>query len=171
MAVKDVDGYPTINAADGGLVLTVFPPEGRGKKALFDAVRREIEKYHSDGVKWDLVKGLVEKASGKPTMLVPPKSKSGDSQIFVQVSEDEMEATLTVLPPEKGGKAAGVEQVRDAIGMAGVKFGVLEAEMAKLAAPLAKMATSDMVFEPIEVVIARGRAVENGSDARLDTFF
>lgn len=171
MAVKDVDGYPTINAADGGLVLTIFPPEGRGKKALFDVVRREIEKYHADGVKWDLVKVLVEKASGKPSMLIPPKSKSGDSQIFVQVSEDEMEATLTVLPPEKGGKAAGIEQVRDAIGMAGVKFGVDEGEMGKLVAPLAKMATADIVFEPIEVIIARGRAVVAGTDARLETFY
>jgi uncharacterized protein (DUF342 family) len=171
MAVKDVDGYPTINAADGGLVLTVFPPEGHGKKVVYDTVRREIEKYHADGIKWDLVKNQVERPTGRPVMLVPPKSKTGDSQVFVQVSPDEMEATLTVLPPERGGKAATLDTLREAIGMAGVKFGVLEADLAKLEGPLAKMAKPDEVFEPIETVIAKGRSMANGADAYLDKVY
>ncbi len=32
MANRDVDGYPNINTADDGLVLTVYAPEGSGKK-------------------------------------------------------------------------------------------------------------------------------------------
>jgi uncharacterized protein (DUF342 family) len=172
MAVKDVDGYPTVNTANGGLVLTVFPPEGHGKKLAFDNARREIDKYHvGAAVKWDVVRQIVDKASGKPFILIPPKSQSGDSQIFVQVSEDEMEATLTVLPPEKGGKVATVDSIREAIGMAGVKFGVLEAELTKIQPTLAKMAVPDQVFEPIETVIAKGRAVANGANATLDLVF
>ena len=32
MTSRDVDGYPNINTADDGLVLTVYPPEGSGKR-------------------------------------------------------------------------------------------------------------------------------------------
>ena len=171
MVVKDADGYPTINASDGGLVLTVFPPQGRGKKLTFDALRREMGKYNAAGIKWETVKQVVEQASGRPMMLVPPKSKDGDAQVFVQVSDDEMQATLTVLPPERGGKNASLEKVRETLGMNGVTFGVLEDEMKKLEGELAKMASPDQVFEPLELVIAKGKPVVNGENARLETLY
>jgi len=173
MVSKDVDGYITVNTADGGLSITVFPPQGRGKKIGFDHARRELERqYHqTTNIKWDGVKKIVDAASGKPQVLMPAKSKNGDGQVFVQISDDEMEANLTVLPPERGGKAMVVDSVRDALGMAGVKFGVDEAVMAGLEASLAKMSDPDQVFEPLELIIARGRKVINGVDASIETFF
>ena len=99
MNSRDVEGYPHINTADGGLVLTVYPPEGSGKRCTFEAVRAEIERLNVKSVNWEDVKHVVDNALGHPVVLIPPKANNGDSQIFIEISEDEMSARVTVLPP------------------------------------------------------------------------
>jgi len=171
MTSRDVDGYPNINTADDGLVLTVYPPEGSGKKVTFEAVRAEIEKHGVKAVKWEDVKHVVDKASGHPTVLVPAQSKSGDAQIFVEVANGEMSAKVTILPPEPGGRAANVDRVRAALAANAVVFGVREDLLQSLVGPMAAMADTNAKHEPVETLIAEGRQVVHGQDAYLEKYW
>jgi uncharacterized protein (DUF342 family) len=168
---KDADGYFNINTADDGLVLTVFAPEGNGKKATFEDVRAEIEKLGIKGLKFEEVKHVSDRANGHPAVLVPPKPKSGDSQIFVEVSEDLMSAKVTVLAPERGGKPATLDRIRAALATNGVVFGMQEEALSAMAGPIAAMTDPDEVYEPVEVMAALGRPVQHGTDAYLEKYW
>ncbi len=166
-----VDGHTQINTADDGLILTVKPPQGGGKKAAFDAVKAEIEGLGIKGVKWEDVKTAVEASSGRPVVVIAPKAKAGDAQIFVEVSEDAMQAKVTVLPPEPGGKPANLDRVRAALASNGVVYGILEDELAKIAGPIAAMTDPGKVYEPVEVVAAKGKPMIHGTDAYLEKYY
>ncbi len=171
MTSRDIDGYPSINTSDDGLVLTVYPPEGSGKHVAFEALKAEIEGMGVKGVKWEDVKHVVDNAKGHPVVIIAPKPKTGDSQIFVEVTEDEMEAKVTVLPPDRGGKTANMDRVKSTLASNGVVFGLLEAELKTLEAPMAAMTDPDEVYEPIEASVAKGRPVVHGTDGYLDKFY
>lgn len=171
MTSRDVDGYFNINTADDGLVLTVYPPEGSGKRVSFESVQAEIEKLGYKGVKWEDVKRVVDRANGHATVIIPPKAKSGDAQIFVEVSEDEMTAKVTVLPPEPGGRPATLDRVRAALAQNGVVYGIREDLLQSLAAPLAAMADTSSIHEPVETLIAEGKPMVNGTDAFIEKYW
>lgn len=171
MTSRDVDGYPNLNTADDGLVLTVYPPEGSGKKVTFEAVQAEIEKLGVKGIKWEDVKHVVDRANGHATVIIPPKAKSGDAQIFVEVSDDQMTARVTVLPPEAGGRPANLDRVRATLAANGVVYGLREDLLQGLVAPLSAMADSSTVHEPVETLIAEGKPMVNGTDAYLEKYW
>jgi uncharacterized protein (DUF342 family) len=171
MTSRDVDGYPNINTADDGLVLTVYPPEGSGKRVTFEAVQAEIEKLGLKGVKWEDVKHVVDRANGHATVIVPPKARSGDAQIFVEVSDDEMTAKVTVLPPEPGGRPANLDRVRAALASNGVVYGLREDLLQGLVGPIAAMADTSAVHEPVETLVAEGKPMVNGTDAYIEKFW
>ncbi|HTB33362.1 MAG TPA: FapA family protein [bacterium] len=171
MTSRDVDGYPNINTADDGLVLTVYPPEGSGKKVGFEEVRAEIEKLGFKGVKWEDVKHVVEAAKGRAAVIVAPKARSGDSPIFVEISDDQMTAKVTVLPPEQGGHPASLDRVRAALAANGVVHGILEGQLQALAGPLAALGETGKVHEPVESLIAQGQPVVHGTDAYLEKYW
>lgn len=171
MTSRDVDGYPNINTADDGLVLTVYPPEGSGKKVTFEAVRADIEKLGIKAVKWEDVKHVVDKASGRPVVLLPPKSRSGDSQIFVEVAEGEMSAKVTILPPDPGGHGATLDRVHAALAHAGVVHGVRNDLLQALQGPMAAIADTNVKHEPVESLIAEGQPVVHGTDAFLERYW
>jgi uncharacterized protein (DUF342 family) len=171
MTTRDVDGYPNINTADDGLVLTVYPPEGSGKKVSFDAVRAEIEKLGVKGVKFEDVKQVVDRSKGLPVVLLAPKPKSGDAQIFVEISEDEMSAKVTVLAPERGGKTATLDRIRATLAANGVVYGLKETALQAMEGPISAMVNPDEVYEPAEAIVAEGRHVEHGTDAYLEKYW
>jgi len=171
MTSRDVDGYPNINTADDGLVLTVYPPEGSGKKVMFDDLRAEIEKLGLKGIKWEDIKHVVDKASGHPTVVIPPKAKTGDAQIFVEVSEDQMAAKVTVLPPERGGKPANLDRVRATLAANGVVFGIKDDKLHAIEGSILAMTDPNTVYEPVETSIAEGRPVQHGTDAYLEKYW
>jgi uncharacterized protein (DUF342 family) len=166
-----VDGYAQLHTADDGLILTVFGPQGGGKKAPFDAVKAQIEATGAKAIKWEDVKKHVDAHSGKPVVLIPMKPKAGDSQIFVEVNEDEMEAKVTVLPPDPGGKPATMERVRATLASNGVSYGVSEDELKKLEPQIINMSDPAKVYSPVEMVVAKGKPVIHGTDAYLEKYY
>ncbi|HTB22118.1 MAG TPA: FapA family protein [bacterium] len=170
MAIRDQDGYPNINTADDGLVLTVYPPAGSGKRCTFDEVRSSIEHLNVKGVNWEDVKHVVDNASGHPVVLAPPKAKNGDSQIFVEISEDAMTARVTVLPPDPGGSPANLDRVRATLAHQGVVFGLREDLLNALAGPIASLGDGSK-HEPVEGLVAEGLPVLHGEDAYIDKYW
>ena len=169
--MADADGYPIINTADGGLILTVYPPEGRGRPLTFDAVRAEIEQLGITQVKWEDVKHVVDKRSGLPVVINQPQSKSGDAQIFVEITEDEMEARVTVVPPEQGGSPATLDKVKAALASNGVVFGLIEDALKAMEGPITAMTDPNEVYEPVEALVAKGKPVIHGTDAIVEKYY
>lgn len=168
MTSRDVDGYANINTADDGLVLTVYPASGSGKRATLDEVKAEIERLGVQAVKWEDVKHVVDNATGHAVVLIPFKAANGDAQIFVEISDDEMSAKITVLPPE-GGKPATVDRVRATLAVQGVVYGVRDDLLKALAGPLAAQTTTKA--DPIESLAAEGRHVVHGADAYIEKYW
>ncbi len=161
MTDRDVDGYTHLNTADDGLVLTVYPPQGSGKRVTLEAVKAEIEQTGISGWQPDDLKHAVDNATGHPVVLVQPKANTTDAQIFVEVSEDEMSAKVTVLGAESG-KPATVDRVRAVLAAQGVVFGLKEDQLNALAPALAAQGPKSA---PVEFLAAEGTPVVDGADA------
>ncbi len=146
-------------------------PRAAARRSAFEAVRAEIEKLGVKGVKFEDVKQVVDRSKGLPVVLLAPKPKSGDSQIFVEVSEDLMSAKVTVLPPERGGRPATLDRIRAALATNGVVFGLKEGALHSMEGPIAAMTNPDEIYEPVEAVVAEGRPVEHGTDAYLEKYW
>ena len=91
---KDVNGYTTIATERDGVYLTVFPPSGKGTAVTIDSVKAELVKYNIVPESQQVVEQAVTQADGKPVKICTLQQ-----QIFVEISEDEMTARITVLPP------------------------------------------------------------------------
>jgi len=167
-----VDGYAQINTADEGLILTVHPPQHGGKKVTFEQVKADIEALGTHAaIKWEEVKRVTDLHSGRPVVIIQPKAKAGDSQIFVEISEDEMQAKVTVLPPERGGRPATLDRVRANLAATGVIYGLIEDELKRMEPLITAMTDPEKVYEPVEGIVAKGVPVVHGTSAYLEKYW
>lgn len=102
-------------------------------------------------------------------VLKPPSGEAGrpaDGRCVVKVSDDRMSAFVDLYPSEQGGAPITYESVRKEIRSAGVVFGVNEDLLKKL---IQSVEQSKDVKRG--VIIARGRAPEEGQDGSIDYHF
>lgn len=172
IAPKDMNGYTTLTQEADGVYLTVFPPQGKGRRVTLDEVRRELSRYQVRVENWSRVEQVVQQASGKPQKVAPSAAPAGQGQVFVEIGEGEMSAKVTVIPPQDPGeKSATLDDVREALKRAGVVFGIDETRMAEIAAVLAEMAKAPESAEPVEMEVAFGSPVKDGEDAKLEYLY
>ena len=104
-------------------------------------------------------------------VILPPKPKAGDSQIFVEIDPEEMEAKVTVLPPDRGGSPANLERVRATLATNGVVYGLHGGRAAPAGGPHHLHDRPEKVYEAVEAVIAKGKPVIHGTDAYLEKYY
>lgn len=96
----------------------------------------------------------------------------GQDLVFVEISDDEMLAKLTVVPPQsERDHFSNIDDVRNALKRRNVAYGVDENKLAELSAKLSQFESSKNINEPIETDIAYGTPVTNGEDARIEFLF
>ncbi len=167
-----MDGYTTISTQQDGVYLTVFAPTGNGKKLALTEVERELAKYKVTVENRAGLNQLVMQADGKPHKVARPVILEGPGQVFVEISDDEMVAKITVIPPQDPtDKWATMEDVTAALQRQNVVFGVDASRMAELTAEIARMAAEKDGAEPLEYEVAFGTPVQNGEDARIDMIY
>ncbi len=175
MAVtKDQNGYTTITTEPDGIYLTVFPPSGKGSKVSLEDIKKELLKNKVTPDNPVMLTQIVTQASGKPQKIVAQKISSipGQDQVFVEISDDEMTAKLTIVPPQSDtGHFSTIDDVREALSRRSVVYGIDENRMTEAASKLSQMASSKNLSEPIEMEIAFGTPVTNGEDARVEYLF
>ncbi len=103
----------------------------------------------------------TEQAAAGPAPGPVPEKKPLDGRVAVKVASDRLSATLTIYPPEPGGKPADLELARRSLAEAGVSFGIDPDALAR--------AVAEQPAEP--AVVARGVQPTNGEDARLEYGF
>jgi uncharacterized protein len=171
---KDMNGYTTITTESDGVYLTVFPPSGKGTRVTLEDVKKELTKYKVNPESPFLLAQIVSRASGRPEKIVSVKATAvvGQDQIFVEISDDEMLAKITVVPPQSdGGHFSTIDDVRETLKNRNVIYGIDETRMTELAAKLTQVATTKNVSEPIEIDVAFGTPVTNGEDARVEYLY
>ncbi|HVZ81923.1 MAG TPA: FapA family protein [bacterium] len=169
---KDANGYLTIKTQSDGIFLTVFPPVGKGVKATLDDLKREIQKVNVTPDNPATLSAILQQASGKPQKIAEIKKVPGQENVFVEISDDEMQAKLTVVPPQsEKDHFTNIDDVRGALQRRGVVYGLDENKMAELSAKLSQFEGAKNINEPIEMDIALGTPVTNGEDARLEILY
>ena len=170
-APKDVNGYTTITMESDGVYLTVFPPIGKGNRITLDDVKRELVK-NKVSVENPILLNQAVAQLGKPHRIVAPKANNQQEQVFVEISDDEMVAKVTVVPPQtENDHFTTIDDVRDALKRRNIVYGIDETRMAELSGKLSQIANTRNINEPIEMDIAFGSHVTNGEDARVEYFY
>ncbi len=175
---KDMNGYTTITTESDGIYLTVFPPSGKGARASLEDVKKELAKNKVTADSPSFLAQVVNQSSGKPQKISGAKNLSGNSaggtqdQIFVEISDDEMLAKVTVVPPQsETGHFSTLDDVRETLKKRNVVYGVDETRMMELSAKLSQIISTKNISEPVEYEVAFGTPVTNGEDARVEYLY
>ncbi len=159
----DLDGFFNVNILPQGILLTVHPPKGKGKKVNIDDVIAQINALEITDINLNLVKIEVEESSGKPVVIgkrdvekkVPPKC-------IVKIPKDEMNAYLTIISPTSGAESVKLMDVKEELAKKSVIFGI----------------NDRIIREAIEkkdldraILVAQGRMPVNGINARIEGKF
>ncbi len=159
--IKDFDGLRLLEFTEEGCFLTVFPPEGTGKALTFQDLEQEIKALLLQQVDWSQVKQALEEKSKRIKIAPAQEALRKNGEVLVKVSQDEMEAFVTIFPP-LGGNPVTSSMVHEALAKAGVVFGIDQESIDE-----ALKATK--VNEPI--LVARGNPAQDGRDAQLNYYF
>ncbi|MCL4516006.1 MAG: FapA family protein [Firmicutes bacterium] len=156
------DGKVRVNVREGGIYVTVYPARGSGRDVdsamVYNALR---EKEIVDINVAALTEAVIGKEA-KPVRIADRKPLlDRDGQVKVVISEDGMEASVEILPP-LGGKPFPAEQVKEALAKAGVVEGIMEDQIE---------AAVKQQNKHMKIVVARGSAAVDGSDAFIEYKF
>jgi uncharacterized protein len=170
--LKDANGYTTITTESDGVYLTVFPPSGKGTKVTLDQVKSELQKQNVIVDNPSVINQVIIQATGQRQKIMNRKIDGSQEQVFVEISDDEMSAKLTVVPPQsENDHFTTIDDVRNAFKRRNIVYGVDESRMAELSAKLSQLESSKNINEPIEVDIAFGTPTTNGEDARIEYLY
>lgn len=148
---ENMDGTFSIRRDGADLMLTIHPAHGTGKVVSEADVAAEVEKMGIVEYDHKTLAREIAKPSGQSVKI----AEVGEAEIHLEISKDRMEATLQV-DLGKNAPAPTWEDVQAKIQACGIVFGLDEAEARKAAAHPAT-----------RVVIARGQAAVNGTDAQI----
>lgn len=162
-AAESVDGSFNLNVETRKIMLTVYPPEGTGKSVEPEQVIGHLNQVGLSFCDFDRVRTVVNDEKGEATQIgrLPP-GEDIDTDYEVKISEDGLEAELTLRPPRLGGDPPSVEQVQRLLNELGISEGIEWNT-------IEEMVEERRYNEP--VVVARGRTPEKGEDAKIQYHF
>ncbi len=161
VTVTDLDGTFKLKITKKGIFLIVYPQVGNGSPVSEDQVYQElISRGIYKQIDPQKVAQAIKEASGKPVRIgdwVP--NPEWDSKAVVELSEDEMQAYLTIIPPRKGGRVLEYEDILEALAQKGVKVGVKHDV-------IRRMLTEEIYNKPM--LVAEGVQPVPGKDAQIE---
>lgn len=158
--VVDKDGMFYIRYFAAQINLKVILPVGKGVGVDVKEILARLKRQDTVAIEEDLIYELVK--NGTDNKYVPigqyVHNPAGDAMITVDVTHDEMHATITVSAPAVGGSEASAEQIERMLSIQGVVVGI---DAAKI---------SDFVDNPIygePVIVADAIEPVDGRDAYI----
>ncbi|MDR2071914.1 MAG: FapA family protein [Spirochaetaceae bacterium] len=162
-AALDKDGQAYVHLLHDGAYLKVLPPVGRGRKVNPTAVTQLIAARGISNYSMDKVTAIVKEEKGAYVRIgdfqhIP----ANDAMVSVDITADEMKATITVTPPGPGGCDISVETYLSYLRNNKVIFGIDEEG-------LGQFADNPSYKEPVQV--AQGIRPEDGRDSYIQYNF
>jgi uncharacterized protein (DUF342 family) len=156
---KDADGTFKVKITRIGVLLKVVAQRGRGAKVRVEDVLSAISaRGVADFDKSKVVK-IVREADGEYTKIGEwvPVEKS-DSRCIIEVSDNEMKAFMTVIPPKPRGRLLDIDDVLEALNDKGVVYGIKH--------DVIQESLEEEVYN-VPILVGEGKRSENGADAKI----
>ena len=160
---KDADGRYRVRITRIGVMLKVVPPRGKGSKVRIEDVLTNINTRGISEFDKTKVAKIARDAENEYVKIADwVSNERNDARVVVEVSDDEMKAFMTVIPPKPGGRDPDIDDVLEALGDQSVVVGIKQ----------------DVISESLEdnvhnvpVNIAEGQKPQNGDDAKINYNF
>lgn len=159
--VQDLDGYFELKVKSDGIFLKVIAPKGNGRSVNLIAIKQMIEEKELVEVNYELVETSLVEATGEAVKIAERKPElDKDAELLVKISNDQMTAFCTYIPPH-GGKKFTLETALNYISSKNVTYGIITEKVAELLNENIKQ----------ELRIAQGTPPIDGKDAELRFHF
>jgi uncharacterized protein (DUF342 family) len=160
---RDADGTFRVKITRIGVMLRVNPPRGKGNRVRVEDVLRVISTKGITEFDKSKVAKIIRDASGEYVRIGDWTSdERNDSRVVAEVSEDEMKAFMTVIPPKPKGRDLDIDDVLEALNDLGVTVGIKQ--------DVITGSLEDEVYS-VPILIAEGRKPQNGEDAKISYNF
>ncbi|MCX8130296.1 MAG: FapA family protein [Clostridia bacterium] len=156
------DGFFEIKFQENGVVLTVFPPVGKGRRVEAREIIEKLNKKQIKSFKKDIVELAVLKADKNPVIVAEAQEEVKiDALASVIISPDKMKAFLTISPPE-GGRDLTIEEIVSSFSKNGVIYGINRTTLETI--------TKYPVYNEM-ICIAEGTMPVNGQNGKINFSF
>ncbi|MCM8901191.1 FapA family protein [Caldicoprobacter algeriensis] len=147
---------------EDGVYLTVFIPPSKFTKSDEETIMHHLRRKRIEGLMVDAAAQAMYKNPGRPVKVAEPQPELPvDEEVLVYISQDGMQATIMLLPPE-GGRLLTYQDVIQALKDKGVVYGIDEDAI--------RQALNSRRYGQ-EVIVAHGQPPQDGEDARLTYHF
>jgi uncharacterized protein (DUF342 family) len=161
--IEDRDGDVFVRLSSDGAFLKVVPPIGRGSRAETGDALKALQSRSVTDIDEDLVAKIVREAAGEYVRAGDFEHRPvNDSMVSVDISEGEMKAFITVMPPGLGGCDISMETYLSFLRNNRVVYGVNEEFLKEFA---------DRPFYKEKVLVAEGTRPVNGRDSYIQYNF
>ncbi|MCQ2596262.1 MAG: FapA family protein [Treponema sp.] len=126
--VKDTDGMFYIRHFSSRIMLKVIPPVGKGSPVDYKEIMMEGQRSDTLALDEDLIKKYAKNGTDGEYIAIGDFKHipAGDALISVDISKDEMQATITVSAPGASGAEASAENIVRLLKQQGVLAGIDE---------------------------------------------
>ncbi len=124
---KDIDGTFRVRITRIGVMLKVNAPKGRGQKVKVEDVLSALRERGVSQFDRSKIAAIVRSANSEYTKIgeyVP--DERNDGRVVIEVSEDEMKAFMTLIPPKVRGRDLDMDDIIEALHEKGVVVGIKE---------------------------------------------
>jgi uncharacterized protein (DUF342 family) len=156
---KDIDGTFRIRITRIGVMLKVTAPKGRGQKVKVEDVLSALRERGVSQFDKSRIAAIVRSANSEYTKIgeyVP--DQRNDGRVVIEVSEDEMKAFMTLIPPKPRGRDLDMDDIIEALHEKGVVVGIKE--------EVVNRTLEDEVYN-ILTPVAEGIKPVHGDDAKI----
>jgi hypothetical protein len=161
--VRDRDGEVFVRLATDGALIKVVPPMGKGRRATVKQALERLQARVVTDIDTQLVQEAVNAAAGTwlrvGSFIANP---AADALLTVDIGAQEMDARITILPPQAGGCDLSKDIMTAYLRNNKVVFGTLDEVLQELE-------NKPRYKEPI--VVAQGQRPQNGDDSRMQFMF
>lgn len=160
---EEMDGYFSLEYKDKFAYLTVYPPGKTGLSVSIEEVWNRIRVLKLENIDEQLLNKTVRNQSGIAVKIGEwPHAEALNGWFKIEVSDDNLEAFITMFPPKPGGKELNYEDIIEGLQTKGTIFKINEEE-------IKKSLNEKIYFKKISVV--KGIAPKKGRDAKINYFF
>jgi len=156
---RDMDGNFRVKVSRIGAMLKVTPPKGKGARVRVEDILLTLKEKGITNFDKSKMAAIVRNATGEYTKIGDfVTDERNDGRVLIEVSEDEMKAFMTIIPPKSRGRDVDIDDVMEALGEKGVVIGIKE--------DVIKKTLEDEVYNVLTPV-AEGLKPENGQDSKI----
>jgi uncharacterized protein (DUF342 family) len=124
---RDLDGVYRIKITRIGLMLKVILPKGKGQRVRVEDVLIGIREKGVDEFDKSKIAKIVRSASGEYIKVCDFEvDERSEGRVVIEISEDEMKAFMTLVPPKPRGRVLDIDDIHDALHDRNVVVGVID---------------------------------------------